>query len=123
MLRVMLHTTNLYLDRENLLLQYLTIPPRLVIGYGALRPKKLSPDSSVIAVLSVNVNYVINIDAERGIRCLRIIHSLLAPIALTTSINQLDIIPITVPLVPRWLLIVIGINLFWTVLLLDPQGF
>jgi NAD(P)-dependent dehydrogenase (short-subunit alcohol dehydrogenase family) len=26
------------------------------------------------------------------------------------------------PLVPRWLLIVIGINLFWIVLLLDPQG-
>jgi hypothetical protein len=27
------------------------------------------------------------------------------------------------PLVPRWLLIVIDINLFWIVLLLDPQGF
>jgi hypothetical protein len=26
------------------------------------------------------------------------------------------------PLVPRWLLIVIDINLFWIVLLLDPQG-
>jgi hypothetical protein len=64
MLRVMLHTTNLYLNRENLLLQYLTIPPRLVIGCGALRPKKLGPDSSIIAVLSVNVNYVINIDTE-----------------------------------------------------------
>jgi len=27
------------------------------------------------------------------------------------------------PLVPRWTLIVIDINLFWIVLLLDPQGF
>jgi hypothetical protein len=27
------------------------------------------------------------------------------------------------PLVPRWLLMVIDILLFWNVLLLDPQGF
>jgi hypothetical protein len=27
------------------------------------------------------------------------------------------------PLVPRWLLIVAGIILFWVALLLDPQGF
>jgi len=28
-----------------------------------------------------------------------------------------------IPLVPRWTLMVIDINLFWIVLLLDPQGF
>ncbi len=63
-----------------------------------LRPKRLSLDSSIIVVPSVNVSCVINIDAECGIRYLLITHSLLAPIALTASTNWLDIIPITVPL-------------------------
>jgi hypothetical protein len=44
-----------------------------------------------------------------------------AVVALPTAIYKVGYN--SIPLVPRWLLIVIGINLFWIVLLLDPQGF
>jgi hypothetical protein len=41
----------------------------------------------------------------------------------STAFEMLTLKPISLkPLVPRWLLIAIDINLFWIVLLLDPQG-